>query len=216
MKIERRSFRLELRTDEDDGKLKGHAAVFNQLSEPLWGFREKIAPGAFAETIKADDIRALFNHDSNLVLGRNTAGTLSLEEDKRGLLVEIDLPDTQFARDLRKTIHRGDVDQMSFGFNVIDDSLETIDEEVIRTLKTVALFDVSPVTFPAYPQTDVAVRSFLDRFGLEVPKVENLTDVPDEIVKSFRDALRAIAGGVPEPVLNHRMERLRRELEAMA
>ena len=142
-------------------KIVGHAAVFNKLSADLGGWREQIAPGAFAEAIKNDDIRALWNHDAAIVLGRNTAGTLRLSEDKKGLAIEIDPPDTQAARDLMVSMERGDVDQMSFGFWVKPGGQswgEDADGQAIRTLTDVGLFDVSPVTFPAYPQTDVAIR----------------------------------------------------------
>ena len=141
--------------------LIGYAAVFDQLSENLGGFREKIKRGAFKNTIKSDDIKALFNHDANLPLGRTTNGTLELKEDKHGLLVEIVPPDTQFARDLMTSIDRGDINQMSFGFNTISDKWEVKDEEDIRTLIEVRLGDVSPVTFPAYPQTEIEARSLV-------------------------------------------------------
>lgn len=158
-----RSFDVsELRVVTEDGggqTLKGHAAVFDQLSLDLGGFREKIAPGAFAGTIQADDIRALWNHDTNQVLGRNRAGTLQLFEDERGLGVRIQPPDTQWARDRMVTIGRGDVSQMSFMFDTITDSWQIVEGENIRTLHAVKLWEVSPVTFPAYPQTDIGVRT---------------------------------------------------------
>lgn len=167
MDMERRAFALDAIQIEtrDDGKrrLIGHAAVFNSLSEDMGGFREQILPGTFAEAIQSDDVRALFNHDPNFVLGRNRANTLKLAEDARGLKIEIDLPDTQTVRDLVVApIERGDVSQMSFGFAVRpggQDWAKDDEGRTIRTLKKVRLFDVSPVTFPAYPQTDVAVRS---------------------------------------------------------
>lgn len=152
----------ELRVVRADGaptQLRGYSAKFNELSVELWGFREKIAPGTFAESIGQDDIRALFNHDPNHVLGRNKANTLSLREDSIGLMMENTPPDIEWARGLLETIHRGDVTQQSFSFETLDDSWETIDGENIRTLKRVKLYDVGPVTFPAYPQTDVAARS---------------------------------------------------------
>ena len=165
MELERRAFEVkELRAVQADGgpaKIEGYAAVFNQLSENLGGFREKIQPGAFAETITVDDIRALFNHDPNYVLGRNTVGTLELEEDDHGLKIAITPPETQWARDLMESIRRGDVDQMSFGFQTITDNWATENEEYVRTLIKVRLFDVSPVTFPAYPQTTVSARDIL-------------------------------------------------------
>lgn len=140
--------------------IRGHAAVFNQLSEDLGGWREQIAPGAFAEAIKVDDVRALWNHNADIVLGRNRAGTLTLQEDVLGLLVEINPPDTQQARDLVVSIQRGDVNQMSFGFSVRPNGQNWGQGDAgnyVRTLTSVRLFDVSPVTYPAYPQTDVAV-----------------------------------------------------------
>lgn len=164
--IERRFYtvddlKIETRAD-GTRRMTGHAAVFNQLSEDLGGFREQIAPGAFAEAVAGDDVRALWNHDANHVLGRTAAKTLTLSEDARGLFVEIFPPDTQLARDLMISMERGDVTQMSFGFSVKPNGSNWAKDDegrVIRTLTRVRLFDVSPVTFPAYPQTDIAVRS---------------------------------------------------------
>jgi len=161
---EQRTFDVsELRVKREDEKRKivGHAAVFNVMGDGGW-FREKIAPGAFASSINTDDVRALFNHDPNFVLGRNRSGTLKLSEDERGLHIEIEPPDTQVARDLMVSLERGDISQMSFGFEVIKDSWERSTEGNnldIRTLEKVRLWDVSPVTFPFYKETDVAVRS---------------------------------------------------------
>lgn len=168
--LERRAFATEgLKIEtRDDGKarLVGHAAVFNSLSEDLGGFREQILPGAFAEAISGDDVRALFNHDPNFVLGRNRSKTLTLAEDARGLLIEIVLPETQTVRDLVVApIERGDVSQMSFAFSVRpggQDWAKDDEGRVVRTLKRVRLYDVSPVVYPAYPETDVAVRSLTE------------------------------------------------------
>lgn len=166
MEIERRAFKVsELRAIGDENpKIDGYAAVFNQLSEDLGGFREQIAPGAFTNTIKRADVRALWNHDPNYPLGRSKSGTLSLEEDETGLLFAIDPPDTQYARDLIVSMKRGDVDQMSFGFRTLKDHWEQSGDKVIRTLIEVELFDVSPVTYPAYPQTSANVRSAFESF----------------------------------------------------
>ena len=163
MKQERRTLHSEFRVEQrEDGKklIRGHAAVFNSETDLGW-FRERIAPGAFSESIGKDDVRALFNHDENFILGRNKAGTLTMREDEQGLYVEIDPPDTQVGRDLVTSIDRGDISQMSFGFQTIKDSWETEENAAkdLRTLEKVKLWDVSPVTFPAYQETDVAVRS---------------------------------------------------------
>ena len=163
MKQERRTLQSEFRVERrEDGKklIRGHAAVFNVETDLGW-FRERIAPGAFRESIETDDVRALFNHDENFILGRNTAGTLTMREDERGLYVEIDPPDTQVGRDLVTSIERGDISQMSFGFQTIKDSWETEENAAkdLRTLEKVKLWDVTSVTFPAYQETDVAVRS---------------------------------------------------------
>jgi HK97 family phage prohead protease len=140
-------------------KITGYPAVFNSLSENLGHFRERVAPGAFKASIRADDIRALFNHDPMRVLGRNKAGTLTLREDAHGLAAEIDPPDIEWARDLVTSIERGDITGMSFGFDTLDDDWAVENGETVRTLRRVKLHDVSPVTFPAYPGTDVNVRS---------------------------------------------------------
>lgn len=165
-KIEHRTFavdelRVATKTDDESGAkmIRGHAAVFNRDSEEMFGFVERVAPGAFTNTLKDDaDVRALFNHDPNVVLGRSKSGTLRLREDKIGLAIEIDPPDTQAARDLLVSIERGDISQMSFGFRTVTDEWHTDKKRMVRTLKEVELFDVSPVTFPAYPDTDVSAR----------------------------------------------------------
>ena len=116
----------ELRIADSDGGsvIEGHAAVFDSWSETLGGifpFKEIVRKGAFNESIGKDDIRALFNHDPNYVLGRNRAGTLELVEDEVGLRVRITPPDTSWARDLQASLRRGDNTQMSIGFIVEED-----------------------------------------------------------------------------------------------
>lgn len=161
---EYRAFTFRFITDKRDNgnvpKISGHAAVFDQLSLDLGFFRERIAPGAFSDTLNAD-VRALFNHDPNFVLGRTENDTLKLSEDSIGLKMEITPPDTSWAHDLITSIERRDIDQASFGFRVLKQSWEEDIEkdELIRTLEKVELFDVSVVTFPAFPQTDVQIRA---------------------------------------------------------
>lgn len=139
-------------------RFSGYAAVFNALSDDLGGFREKIKPGAFRKTIQEADVRLLLNHDSSLVLARSKAGTLSLEEDSKGLYVEAEMAPTSYAQDLSLLMQRGDIDQMSFGFQVVRDEWNEKTSPPTRTLLEVKLFDVSIVSFPAYPQTSGTVR----------------------------------------------------------
>ena len=155
---------VELRDDDGESRITGYAAIFNTLSENLGGFRELIRPGAF-DSVLTNDVRALFNHDPSLILGRTTAGTLSLDSDGTGLRYRIEPPDTQAARDLIKSIQRGDVTQSSFAFRVDDDRWEEDDDgRLIRTIIAVKrLYDISPVTYPAYPDTTVASRA-MDHF----------------------------------------------------
>ncbi len=147
--------------DDELPKLVGYAAVFGKLSQDVGGFREIIQQGAFTETLgRHDDVRALVEHDGGLMtLGRTTAGTLRLTEDDVGLRVEIDPPDTQAGRDIIELVGRGDIGQMSFGFHTVADSWNMVDGEEVRTLIEVELFDVSIVSFPAYPGTKIGLRS---------------------------------------------------------
>lgn len=162
MDLERRfcaqhGLRLDRRAEDSLPMIAGYAAVFNTLSVDLWGFREKIAPGAFAGSLQ-DDVRALWNHETGIVLGRTKSGTLRLAEDDVGLAIEIDPPSS--AGNYIETIERGDVDQMSFAFRTLEQTWDEDDDGVlIRTLLKVKLHEVSPVTFPAYPATAVGVRS---------------------------------------------------------
>ena len=159
--VERRTFEfVEIRAMDGGGvKLFGHAAVFNTLSDDLGGFREKVEKGAFAETILTDDIVACWGHNKLQVMGRRRSGTLRLKEDSQGLAFEVDVADTEQGRGWIETIRRGDVDQASFSFITLEDMWETQGSEPVRTLLKVRLTDVSPVTFAAYPATDVGVRA---------------------------------------------------------
>jgi HK97 family phage prohead protease len=142
--------------------ITGYASVFNSNSLDLGGFIERVAPGAFTNTlIKNPDVRALIDHESGKILGRTKANTLRLSQDDNGLRVEIDPPDTTYARDLMASMDRGDIDQMSFGFRVLDDQWAEVNGQTVRTLREVDLDggDVSLVTFPAYPDTSVALRA---------------------------------------------------------
>lgn len=155
---------FELRSNDDGGvTMTGYAAKFGTRSQDLGGFVETIAPGAFTRSLgHGVDIKALFNHDPNIVLGRSIAGTLRLTEDATGLRYEVDLPNTQAGRDLAVSLQRGDISQSSFAFRTIkDDWSFDADGRELRTLHDLELRDISPVTYPAYLDTDsgIAQRS---------------------------------------------------------
>ena len=180
--VEHVEFRLAPAQVDGIQHMVGHAAVFNSLSQDLGGFFEEIRSGAFTDAIESDDVRALFNHDPNYVLGRNISGSLTLAEDSRGLSIDIIPPDTQWARDLAVSISRGDINQMSFSFQTIDDSWAHDARGTVRTLNKVRLLDVSPVTYPAYLAADIAMRTAADttkasstppEVDQEIPPVED-------------------------------------------
>jgi HK97 family phage prohead protease len=178
---------------KNETTLRGHAAVFNSLSEDLGGFRELIEPGFFRAALrKSPDVRLLFNHDPNYVMARTASGTLELREDSVGLRVFATVDKTiGWVKDLRTSMQRGDVDQMSFAFtltDVGDDWAVTEDGEVVRTLRADGaeqIFDASVVTYPAYSATSVNMRSLLeeaiDLGRLPAPEAEASTEVAPEV-----------------------------------
>ena len=150
---------FETREAEGDLTIEGYFSVFNSNYE-LWpGASESIAPGAFSETL-GNDIRALVNHDSTLVLGRNKAGTLELREDSHGLWGKIKVnPNDGDAMNLYERVKRGDVDQCSFGFMIESEETDFRDDGSVHwTITRVNLFEVSVCTFPAYEETGVSAR----------------------------------------------------------
>lgn len=150
--------------------IRGYAAKFNANSENLGGFVEIIAPGAFDDVL-GDDVRALFNHDANLILGRTKSGTCKIGVDAVGLWYEITPADNTASRDLMVSLKRGDVDQSSFAFAVTREGQEWKDAEgqLIRTIRKVfKLYDVSPVTYPAYPDTEAAARTLESARALDL------------------------------------------------
>ena len=160
VKLDARS--IERRAEGDPIGFKGHAAVFDKptwIGSKRWGFREQVAPGAFAKTIKEADVRFLVNHDPNYLLARNKSGTLTLAEDKTGLAVDADMAPVSYTNDIAVLMERGDLTQMSFAFETVKDSWELDDDEnELRTLLEVKLWDVSVVTYPAYEETDAGLR----------------------------------------------------------
>ncbi len=144
----------------DENVIEGYAAVFNKDSEDFGGWHERIAPGAFSEVLK-DNAVALFNHDMNLVLGRNGVN-LKITEDATGLKYRLKLPDTSFAKDLRQLIKDEIIHESSFAFTVAAQEWKHTDKQPsVRTItKVKRLYDVSPVTRPAYKDATVGARNF--------------------------------------------------------
>lgn len=148
---------------EESPRIRGHGAVFYDGTPAtqfeLWpGAVERIMPEAFTEAIDRDDVRGLFNHDANMLLGRTSSGTMSLTTDARGLGFSIDPGATSVARDVVEHVRRGDVQGSSFSFVATEERWTADDDIEVREIRGVQLFDVGPVTFPAYPSTDVQAR----------------------------------------------------------
>ena len=181
---------FEVRAEPDGtggsiGVVEGHAAVFNKRSEDLGGFVEEVEKGAFKRTLKNNpDTRALINHDPNHLLGRTRSGTLELSTDSEGLAYRIQMPERSDARDLMVSMERGDLTQSSFGFWITRDRWEQTDDGYpIRMIEEASLDrgDVSPVTYPAYPDADSgigerALRSLSDHFNLPLETVRACAD----------------------------------------
>lgn len=183
----------ELRTKGGKRRLAGYAAVFNQETR-IGGLRERVAPGAFTRAVKnGQDVRALIDHDSRLILGRTSAGTLRLGEDQHGLHFEVDLPDTSIARDLAVSLERGDITGASFGFMPAKRGGMEVDNEdpELIWIRDVDLYDVGPVTFPAYEQTEVGLR--MVRSALEAAEQDAARNRWAELKARF-DALTAPDG----------------------
>ena len=159
--IETRHVEADLRVSFGDGLralIEGYAIVFNVKSVNLGGFREVIRPQAVERTLREGlDVRALVDHDTAKIIGRVSAKTLRLKADSKGLAVEIDPPNTSAARDVVESIGRRDITGMSFAFRTITDDWHIEDEVPIREVLDMRVLEVSPVTFPAYPDTEIEV-----------------------------------------------------------
>jgi hypothetical protein len=181
MKREIRFSKSTIELREDTGKapvISGYAAVFAPArSEDMGGWVEQIDPHAFDEAVSGD-VRGLYNHDANMILGRTKSGTMRLNLDAHGLRYEIDVPDTQVGRDLVTSMKRGDIDGSSFAFACKKDAWENDDAsgEMLRTILKADLFDCSPVVYPAYPDASSAVRSMFPDGVPEVPKPDTRAD----------------------------------------
>lgn len=150
---------FKTREEGNDLSIEGYFAVFNSNYDLGYGLSESIAPGAFSDTL-ADDIRALINHDTTLVLGRTSAHTLELSQDERGLWGKIRInPNDQDAMNLYARVKRGDVTQCSIGFDIIEEETEYREDGGAHwTIKEIKLYEVSACTFPAYEETAISAR----------------------------------------------------------
>lgn len=207
MNYERRtaSEGVELRQEGDTLTAVGYAAVFNRTSENLGGFVEQVAPGTFNSTLKQADVRALFNHEPDHLLGRSGNGTLRMVEDDYGLRYEVDLPDTTLGRDIGTLLKRGDLHGSSFGFRVIGDRWgETDSGYPLRTLTEVALRDVGPVSFQAYPDSKASLRSLAVARSIDLDVLIRAAEedtLADAISAPTTDAEEG--PGEPHPIVRH-------------
>lgn len=162
--MNKRDFKTTFKITRDNENLdemiiEGYFALYEQETELYEGIFEVISKGAFDNTL-GNDIRALWNHNTQYVLGRNKSGSLEIKADDKGLFAIIKLPKTQYAEDLHELVKRGDVDQCSFGFNILDEEIEELASGGYRwRIKDIDLHEISVVTFPAYENTSVQARS---------------------------------------------------------
>lgn len=180
---EQREFRME-NAEQNGNTIRGYAAVYNSDSEWMGGFYEQIATGAF-DSVMDNDVRAYFNHDENLLLGRVSSGTLRISTDKRGLFYEVDLPNTTYANDLAELMKRGDVNQSSFAFLIEKDRWEQRDGVTYRIIEKVSrLLDVSPVSQPAYPDATSELKRDLETETKEEAKAASVENTESEVVET--------------------------------
>lgn len=189
--LERRTVNgeVESRTKGQNIYVEGYASVFEKRSNNLGGFVEKVRNTAFTKTLKESDVRALWNHDPQYVLGRTSAKTLELAVDDNGLYYRALLPNTTYGKDLAELLERRDVRESSFTFFKVQDEWDLTEEAYPqRTLVEVGLIDVAPVSFPAYDDatSGVARRAALDglakRCGIDGCNIESTLDT-DEAIK---------------------------------
>ena len=180
---EQREFRME-QAEQNGNTIRGYAAVYNSDSEWMGGFYEQIETGAFDDVLE-NDVRAYFNHDENLLLGRVSSGTLRISTDKRGLFYEVDLPNTTYANDLVELMKRGDVNQSSFAFLIEKDRWEQRGGTTYRIIEKVSrLLDVSPVSQPAYPDATSELKRDLETEAKEEAKAASVENTESEVVET--------------------------------
>lgn len=201
--IEKRAVPFEVRAGEDGKpRLRGIAAVFNSEAVIGGSFREVIRPGAFAKTIAERDVKMLWNHESSFPLGSTRAGTLSLQESAQGLEVDNDPPTQGMNAGFLESVARGDVSQMSFMFEVIKENvIRAAGEMVLREVLEVKLWEVSPVTFPAYTDTEIGLRAAEVRDGWIKDGI-----FPESLVRSGDEGAEGDTTPEPEPEGHHSVE----------
>lgn len=184
---------FEIRSEDDGMTFTGYASVFNSSSEDLGGFREFVAPGAFKRSLQSrNEIKLLWNHDTNEPLASVRGGSLELTEDRYGLKVKARLPKTTRGRDVAELLRSKVIDSMSFGFNVIKDTWS--ENGSVRTLESVRLHEVSIVTFPAYSATTATVRSMqptidADELANALLKLESGEDLDEKSASLITDVV---------------------------
>lgn len=151
---------FKVRQQDDERYIEGYFIRFNEETELWKGVYEEVDPGAVDDSLKNNDIRCLFNHDTSIVLGRTGNGTLELKKDSKGIFGRVKInPNDKQAMDIYARIERGDINACSFGFNIIDEEIQNRDDGATKfILKKIDLHEVSPVTFPAYPTTSIEAR----------------------------------------------------------
>ena len=208
---------LEVRADEGKPpRIVGLAPRYGVWSDDLGGFVERFEPGAFTKTLQESDVRALFNHDANYVLGRTKAGTLGLTDQRQGLHFEVEPPTTTWAADLLVSMGRKDIDQTSFSFRAIKDEWtepEKDGQPYRRVVREAKLYDVSIVTFPAYPSATAQVRSAMAAAGFDIDALSDCicratrglppSDADVELLNRSTEVLRAFVPTEPEPEQGH-------------
>lgn len=186
----------EVRVSQDaEGRpvLEGYAVLWDSWSEDLGGFRERFLKGAFRRSIEEGDVRVLWQHNGEYVIGRTSAGTAELEEDDTGLRYRATPPDTQWAKDMLESIRRGDVDQNSFAFRARSGGEEWLIKDGMhyRTVTDAELYEVGPQTFPAYPDTSVAVRALREWQDSQKVSSEEVEPSLDELRELRQELVRA-------------------------
>jgi HK97 family phage prohead protease len=184
--VELRAYKSE---EESRMLVEGYAIVFNSESRDLGGFTEVVKENALDKALERNtDVLALYGHDYQNVLGRQSADTLQLEKDERGIKFTLDLPNTQLGRDVYTLVERGDLKGNSFGFTVEKDSWDKKGDKVIRTIEQVRdLFEISIVSLPAYEATELVKRNF-EEFAEDITEA-----IPEDIAD----------GIFPQTILKH-------------